>query len=140
MPATRRRAAAAVALTLTAALGLATAGTAVAAPKKPAPAPPAVVKVLPQVQLRVNPVAKTPAVTDSTATVTVKAPAGTPVTGTYRLLEGDTVLGAGTLTGGTGKVAVDLAPGTHRLTAVYDGTAKVNGAATKVVEVLVPAV
>ncbi|WP_170223979.1 hypothetical protein [Cellulomonas cellasea] len=37
-----------------------------------------------------------------------------------------------------GVVVVDLAPGTHQLTAVYDGSAKVNGAATKTVEVLVP--
>lgn len=129
----------AAALTVCAALGLATPGGAVAAPKQPVPAPPAVAKVLPQVQLRVSPLTKTPAPGDVTATVTVKAPANAAVTGTYRLLEGGVVLGTGTLAaGGTGVVVVDLAPGTHRLTAVYDGSAKVNGAVTKNVEVLVP--
>lgn len=137
MQSTRRRTVAA-ALALATALGLATAGTALAAPKKPAPAPPAVVKVLPQVQLRVNPVAKTPQPGDFTAVVTVKAPAGAPVTGTFQLVEGAAVLGSGSLAAGTGTVAVDLAPGTHRLTAVYGGSAKVSGAATKVVEVVVP--
>ncbi|AEE45887.1 Ig-like domain-containing protein [Cellulomonas fimi] len=136
MSSTRRIA---VVLSVTAALGLATAGSAAAAPKQPVPAPPAVAHVLPQVQLRVNPLPETPAPGDVTATITVKAPANTAVSGTYRLLDGGVVIASGTLaSSGTGVVAVDLAPGTHRLTAVYDGAAKVNGAATKNVEVLVP--
>lgn len=140
MTRTRRRAT--LALALAATLSLGTAGAAVAGPKAPAPKPPVkvvkVVKVAPQVTLRVTPVASTPATTDYTAVVTVKAPK-TVVTGTYRLLDGTTLVGSGTLVSGAATVPVDLAPGTHRLTAVYGGTAKINGAGSKLVVVPVTA-
>lgn len=139
MPRTHRRAA--LALALAATLSLGTAGAALAGPKAPAPKPAAkvvkVVKVAAQVTLRVNPVTSTPATTDYRAVVTVKAPK-TVVTGTYRLLDGGAVVGSGTLVSGAASVPLDLAPGTHRLTAVYSGTAKVNGAGSKVVVVPVP--
>jgi hypothetical protein len=139
MPRSRR---AVLALTLATALSLGTAGAAVAGPKAPAPKPPVkvvkVVKVLPQVTLRVTPVTRTAVPTDYTAVVTVKAPK-TVVTGTYQLLDGSTPVASGALVAGGATVGVDLAPGTHRLTAVYSGDAKVNGAGTKVVVVPVPA-
>jgi hypothetical protein len=136
MPHTRRRPA--LALALAAVLSLGTAGAAVAGPKAPAPKPPVkAAAVLPQVTLRVTPVASTPATTDYTAVVTVTAPR-TVVTGTYRLVEGGIVLAAGSLVQGSARVPLDLAPGQHQLTAVYDGSAKVNGAGSKVVVVPVP--
>jgi hypothetical protein len=138
MPRSRRRAA--LALTLATALSLGTAGAAVAAPKAPAPKPPVkVVKVLPQVTLRVTPVTRTAVPTDYTAVVTVKAPQ-TVVTGTYQLLDGSTPVASGALVAGAATVGVDLAPGSHLLTVVYSGDAKVNGAGTKAVVVPVPAV
>ena len=60
------------------------------------------------------------------------------MTGTYLLTERNAVVGSGTLVGGTGALTLDLAPGKHRLTAVYSGSAKLNGAATKVVEIVIP--
>lgn len=129
----------ALTVALVAALSLGTAGAAVAGPKVPQPKPAAkVVKVLPQVTLRVTPVSSTPQTTDHTAVVTVKAPK-TVVTGTYRVLDGGVLVASGTLVQGSARAAVELAPGTHRLTAVYSGAAKVNGASTKVVVVPVPA-
>ncbi|GIG37029.1 Ig-like domain repeat protein [Cellulomonas pakistanensis] len=139
MPRSPRRAALALALAATLTTG--TAGAALAGPKAPAPKPPAkvtkVVKVAAQVTLRVTPVASTPQATDHRAVVTVKAPK-TVVTGSYQLLDGGTVVGSGALVSGAAGVPLDLAPGTHRLTAVYSGTAKVNGAGSKVVVVPVP--
>lgn len=129
-----RRAALALALATTLSLG--TAGAALAGPKPPAPAPAA--KVAAQVTLRVTPVATTPATTDYRAVVTVTAPK-TVVTGTYQLLDGTSVVSSGALVSGAASVPLDLAPGTHRLTAVFSGAAKVNGAGSKVVVVPVPA-
>lgn len=126
---------AALALALAATLSLGTAGAALAGPKAPAPKP--APKVAAQVILRVTPVAATPATTDYRAVVTVTAPK-TVVTGSYQLLDGATVVGSGTLSAGAATVPLDLAPGTHRLTAVYGGAAKVNGAGSKVVVVPVP--
>lgn len=137
MPRSPRRAT--LALALAAILSTGTAGAALAAPKAPAPRPPvAAARVAPQVTLHVTPVATTPSTTDYTAVVTVKAPR-TVVTGTYQLLDGAAVVGSGTLVSGTARVPLDLAPGAHWLTAVYDGTAKVNGAGSKLVVVPVPA-
>lgn len=133
MPRSPRRAA--LALALGATLSLGTAGAALAGPKAPAPKP--VPKVAAQVVLRVTPVATTPATTDYRAVVTVTAPK-TVVTGSYQLLDGATVVGAGTLVSGAAGIPLDLAPGAHRLTAVYGGAAKVNGAGSKVVVVPVP--
>lgn len=139
MTRTHRRAA--LALVLAATLTTGTAGAALAGPKAPAPKPPAkvvkVVKVAAQVTLRVTPVTSTPQTTDHRAVVTVKAPK-TVVTGTYRLLDGATVVGSGTLASGAASIPLELTPGTHRLTAVYSGAAKVNGAGSKVVVVPVP--
>lgn len=126
---------AALALALAATLSLGTAGSALAGPKAPAPKP--VAKVAAQVILRVNPVTTTPATTDYRAVVTVTAPK-TVVTGSFQLLDGTTVVGSGTLASGVATVPLDLAPGAHRLTAVYGGAAKVNGAGSKVVVVPVP--
>ena len=133
----RRRAAvcAGLAAVLSVGLSAGTVGAASAAPKKPAPA---VTKVAAQVLLRVNPVQATPETGDHTATVRVKAPARTVVTGTYQLLDGGVVVASGTLAAGTAKVVLDLEPGTHKLTAVYGGAAKINRAATRSV-VVVPA-
>jgi hypothetical protein len=134
---TSRRIAAAAALVI--ALSAGTASAAVAAKPAPAPAPPAVSKVAAQVLLQVTPVARTAVRTDHTATVTVKAPANAEVTGTYSLVDGGAVIASGTLVRGAASVTLDLAPGAHRLTAVYSGAAKVNGASTKDVVVGVPA-
>lgn len=137
MPRSHRRATLAAALAATLSLG--TAGAAVAGPNAPAPKPPvAAAKVAPQVTLHVTPVATTRSTTDYTAVVTVKAPQ-TVVTGTYQLLDGTAVVGSGTLVSGAARVPLDLTPGAHRLTAVYGGTAKVNGAGSKLVVVPVPA-
>ncbi|WP_282944212.1 Ig-like domain-containing protein [Cellulomonas endometrii] len=97
-------------------------------------------KVAAQVLLQVTPVARTAVTTDYTATVTVKAPANSAVTGTYTLVEAGAVIASGSLVGGSARVQLDLAPGTHKITAVYSGAAKVNGASTKEVVVAVPAV
>lgn len=134
MPRSPRRAT--LALALAAALSLGTAGAALAAPRAPKP-PVAAAKVAAQVTLQVTPVATTRSTTDYTAVVTVKAPQ-TVVTGTYQLLDGTAVVGSGTLVSGAARVPLDLAPGAHRLTAVYGGTAKVNGAGSKLVVVPVP--
>jgi hypothetical protein len=138
MTRTPRRIAAAAALVVALAAG--TASAAVAAKPAPAtPAPPAVSKVAAQVLLQLTPVARTAVRSDHTATVTVKAPANAVVTGTYSLVEGGAVIASGTLVRGTASVTLDLAPGAHRITAVYSGAAKVNGASTKEVVVAVPA-
>lgn len=129
---------AALALALATALSLGTAGAALAGPKPPAPVPAAAAKVAAQVTLRVTPVATTRVQTDYRAVVTVTAPK-TVVTGTYQLLDGASVVGSGALVSGAASVPLDLAPGTHRFTAVYSGAAKVNGAGSKVVVVPVPA-
>lgn len=129
----------ALALAVAAVLSAGVAGTAVAAPAPKVPAPPAVAKVLPQVLLRVTPVAATPSTTDYTAVVTVKAPAHTVVTGSYQLLDGGAVVASGQLAAGAASVPLDLTPGTHRLTAVFGGAAKVNGAGSSLVVVPVPA-
>lgn len=134
MPRSHRRAT--LALALAATLSLGTAGAALAAPRAPKP-PVAPSKVAAQVTLQVTPVATTRSTTDYTAVVTVKAPQ-TVVTGTYQLLDGTAVVGSGTLVSGAARVPLDLAPGAHRLTAVYGGTAKVNGAGSKLVVVPVP--
>lgn len=141
MPTSRHRAGLALALAASLSIGLA--GGAVAAPKpKPAPSvsvktkatPPPVTKVAPQVQLAVTP-AKKAAYGTYVARITVKAPANTKVEGTYRLLEGATVLGEGTLVAGTASVTVVLPDGSHTLNVVYSGSAKVNGASVKTVVV-----
>ncbi|GGC02235.1 Ig-like domain-containing protein [Cellulomonas carbonis] len=152
---TRRRA---LALALCTAVALGPASAAVAAPKSPSsstktttatkqtskpttkpvakPAP----KPLPQVQLRVNPVSTTVDPTDYVVTITVRTTAGGVVAGDVTLTDDGVVVGGGTLARGVWTAPVTLAEGTHPLRAVFSGTAKVNGAASKVVLVTTPAV
>jgi hypothetical protein len=67
--------------------------------------------------------------TSLTFTATVTSSAGTP-TGTFQLMDGTTVLGTGTLSGGIAVVTLTgtnaLSGGTHSLTAVYSGDANNN--------------
>ncbi|MDT0167312.1 Ig-like domain repeat protein [Actinotalea sp. AC32] len=150
---TRRRA---LALALCTAVALGPASAAVAAPKSPTsstktttrtatkpttkpvakPAP----KPLPQVQLRVNPVSTTVDPTDYVVTVTVRTTTGAAVAGDVTLTDDGVVVGGGTLARGVWTSPVTLAEGTHPLRAVFSGTAKVNGAGSKVVLVTTPAV
>lgn len=137
----RRRAV--LALALSAVLSLGAAPGALAGPKAPPrpSTPVAAATVAPQVLLRVVPVETTVATTDFVATVTVKAPRGAFVSGTYELRDGSTVVAGGALVGGVATVALELVEGRHRLVAVYSAPAKKNGASSKLVTVTVaPAV
>ena len=62
-----------------------------------------------------------------TATVTTTATGGPP-TGTVKLYEGTTLLGTITLSGGKGKIVLNLASGNHQITAVYSGDSQFNPA------------
>ncbi|MFI1495963.1 Ig-like domain-containing protein, partial [Streptomyces griseofuscus] len=68
-----------------------------------------------------------------TATVTAVPPgAGTP-TGTVSFYDGPTLLGTGTLSGGTATLTTSaLAVGTHSLTAVYSGDTDFSGSTSPV--------
>jgi Bacterial Ig-like domain (group 3)/MBG domain (YGX type) len=72
---------------------------------------------------------RNPAPSGTSVTFTATVPAG--ATGTVQFLDGTTVLGTGTVSGGTASFSTTtLSVGTHPITAVYSGDASYNGAAS----------
>ncbi len=77
-----------------------------------------------------------PAPSGSSVTFTATVPAG--ATGTMQFLDGTTVLGTGTVSGGAASFSTTmLSVGTHSITAVYSGDATYNGATSSVLSQLV---
>ncbi|RSL18366.1 YVTN family beta-propeller protein [Edaphobacter aggregans] len=82
---------------------------------------------------------RNPVPSGSSVTFTATVPAGS--TGTVQFLDGMTVLGAGTVSGGTASLSTTtLSVGTHSITAVYSGDATYNGATSSAVSQVVQTV
>jgi len=79
---------------------------------------------------------RNPVPSGSPLTFTATVPAG--ATGTVQFLDGTTVLGPGTVSGGTANFSTTtLSVGTHSITAVYGGDATYNGATSSAVSQVV---
>ena len=76
-------------------------------------------------------------VQSTTLTATVSSTGGTP-TGTVSFYDGTTLLGTQTLSGGTASLSTTALPaGTRSVTAVYNGSATINGSTSSVITVTV---